>query len=117
MLFNVAVQPQGRYLLVTTSGPAELPELCALADFPAAVARRRGCKRALFDLLALQPVLTPSQHIELGEHIAATLADFERIAVVLANPADRVAADVAAAKGLALKTFSTLHEAEAWLSG
>jgi hypothetical protein len=92
MLFNVAVQPQGRYLLVTTSGPAELPELCALADFPAAVARRRGCKRALFDLLALQPVLTPPQHIELGEHIAATLAGFERIAVVLANPADRVAA-------------------------
>jgi hypothetical protein len=116
MLFNAAVQSQGAYLLVTTSGPAELPELCALADFPAAVARRRGCKRALFDLLALRPILTPPEHVELGEHIASTLAGFERIAVVLADPADWVAANAAAAKGLPLRTFSTLHEAEEWLS-
>src|SRR3569832_162916 len=96
MLFNVAIQPGTAYLLVTASGDAELPELCALADFPAAVARRRSCRRALFDLLALHPHLTQAEHSELADHIAHTLAGIERIAVVLADEGDRLAADLAA---------------------
>ena len=37
MMFNAGIQSHGPYLLVTGSGDAELPELRALADFPAAV--------------------------------------------------------------------------------
>ena len=115
MLFNAAVQAEGPYLLVTASGDAELPELLALSDFPAAVARRRACKRALFDLLALRPRLSPADHVELGAHIAKTLRDMERVAVVLSEEADRLAADLAAQHGLDVRTFSTLREANDWL--
>ena len=115
MLFNAGIQPDGPYLLVTASGTAQLPELCALADFPAAVARRRGSRRVLFDLLALRPDLSPEDHIELGGHIARALDGFDRIAVVLADKADRTAADLAGARGLPVRTFDTLEHASNWL--
>jgi hypothetical protein len=114
-MFNIAVQHQGPCLLVTTSGHAELPELCALADFPAAVGRHRTCTRAMFDLLALQPKLSAEEHAGLGKHLAATLGGFERVAVVLADEADMLAATIAASQGLPLRTFSTLQDAHDWL--
>ena len=115
MMFNAGIQPQGAYLLVAASGDAELPELCALADFPAAVARYRGATRALFDLLALRPRLTPDEHVRLGQHIVAALANFERVAVVLAEADDRLAADLAGQQGLVIRSFATLKEANDWL--
>lgn len=115
MLFNAGIQPLGRYVLVTASGDAELPELCALADLPSAVAARRGSKRALFDLLALHAVLAAGEDAQLGTHIARTLAGFDRVAVVLASEADSKPAHLAAEAGLAIQTFSTLMEANDWL--
>lgn len=53
--------------------------------------------------------------MELGTHIAATLAALERVAVVLAGPRDTVAADIAREKGLPIRTCATLGEANDWL--
>lgn len=83
MLFNVAVQFEGAYLLIIASGSAALPELCALADFGATVASLRGCNRALFDMLALRNQMTREERYQLNNHIAASLSNLARVAAVL----------------------------------
>lgn len=117
MLFNVAVQFEGAYLLIIASGSAALPELCALADFGATVASLRGCNRALFDMLALRNQMTREERYQLGNHIAASLSNLARVAAVL--PPQEVtswgAGDVAADRGLRLRMFENLQDADGWL--
>lgn len=107
-MFNAAVQHKGPYLLVIASGHAELPELCALADFSAKVASMRSCKRVLYDLLALERELTPEEHCRLGAYLAAAFHHFERVAAV--RP------DLQGYPNVPLGIFLTLKEAEEWLT-
>lgn len=48
-MFNAGVQHEGPYVLVVATGRAELPELCALAEFSAKI-QNEGCERALIRL-------------------------------------------------------------------
>lgn len=106
-MFNAAVQHRGAYLLVIACGRAELPELCAVADFAATVAEMRGCKRVLFDLLAVERGLLPQEEVELSTHLASVFGGFERVAAVRTQLHDH--------PGLPLRTFLTLEEAGAWV--
>jgi hypothetical protein len=117
MLFNVAVQFEGAYLLVVASGSAALAELCALADFAATVASFRKCDRALFDMLAVCNQMTLEERFQLGNHIASSLSGLQRVAAVLPTQEalSRGAGDVAVDRGLPLRMFAHLKDAEDWL--
>lgn len=81
-MFNAGVQHEGAYVLVVATGRAELPELCALAEFSSKIASMRGCKRVLIDLLAVDRSLSQEEDTQLGAHLAAVFRDIERVASV-----------------------------------
>lgn len=114
-MFSVSIQ-KGGTLIAAGVGEADVPDLCGMAALVAEVARRAGKNRALLDLLAVRPSLSQAQHIELGNRIAAILAGLH-VAVVVPD-AERVSSGERAAQqsGLALKTFTSLAEAEDWLA-
>ena len=115
MLFNVAVQYEGAYLLIVASGNAAMPELCALADFGGTVASFRGCTRALFDMLAVRIQMSDGELAQLGDHIASSLSGLERVAAVLPPEASRGPGELAINRGLALRMFAHLQDADEWL--
>ncbi len=106
-MFHAGVQHEGAYVLVVASGRAELPELCALAEFSAKIASMRGCKRVLIDLLAVDRLLTPEEDMQLGAHLEAVFRDIERVASVHPHPH--------ASRSSRIRVFSTLAEANQWL--
>ena len=105
-MFHAGVQHKGAYVLVVATGQAELPELCALAEFSAKVACMRGCKRVLVDLLAVERLLTPEEHKQLGAHLSIVFRDLERVASVRPQ---------LEATSSHVRVFSTLEEANEWL--
>lgn len=115
-MFNVGIREYSTHVLVTASGHASLSDLCGMADFAATVARLKGHKRALFDLMAVQPELSFSEHLTFGLHFAAALKQLERVASAVSPQERRGTSEKAAQKqGLAFRTFTSLDEAEDWL--
>ncbi len=116
MLFNVAVQHAGPILLVVGTGPAQLLHLCGLVDLAARVARMGGYRRLLVDLLAVDPELSFTDHLQLGAHAAQMLAGIDKVATVVPREQRKGSSEKAAQQhGLRLRTFSDMHEAENWL--
>ena len=117
MDFTVAVAHGPGYLHLKGSGPASLANLCGLASLGGVIAQRSGFPRVLVDLLAVQPELSFTDHIQLGAHFAQEFRQAERVAT-LVQPRDRVGTSEKAARrsGLTLQTFTDADEAKAWLS-
>lgn len=117
MMFNVAVQHGGPHLLVVGSGRGHFCDICGMVDLTARVALIKGYRRALVDLLAVDPELTASEHLQLGSHVASALAQLERVATVVAAQYRSGASEKSAQQhGLNLRTFTDIHQAEAWLN-
>jgi hypothetical protein len=117
MPFTATVHHDRPYLLIETAGPASLTDLCALADFVAALCQRSGQRRALIDLQAVELSLSFTEHLQLGAWVADKLARLDRLATVV-QPQDRKGTSEKAAQklGLRLRTFTGMDEAVAWLS-
>ena len=91
--------------------------LCGLAELSARVAVSQGDRRALVDLLAVEPQLTFTEHLQLGAHVAESFAPLERVATLVPVRERKGTSEKAAQKhGLHLRTFTTLEEATAWLT-
>ena len=101
---------------MTASGRANLTHLCSLADYLAAIASEAGHRRALFDLMSVEPTLTFSDHLAFGAHFAMALSRLERVASVVSERERRGTSERAAQKhGLVFRTFTNLSEARSWL--
>ena len=115
-MFSVGIHQDASHILATASGQAHLAHLCGLADFVACIASVSGHRRALFDLLAVEPNLAFSEHLVLGAHFASALARLERVASVVSVRERRGTSEKAAQKnGLTFRTFTSLSEAREWL--
>lgn len=76
--------------------------------------KRYNC--VLIDLLAVQPHLSFTEHLRLGEHIASVFSHLERVATVVPLEERKGSSEKAAQKaGLMLKTFVELEAADDWL--
>ena len=116
-MFTVSIDEEGPYLRAVARGPARLGHLCGLAQLSAQVAQAQGHKRALIDLLSVQPHLTFTEHLQLGAHVAESFALLERVATLVPAAERKGTSEKAAQKhGLHLRTFTTLEEATAWLT-
>jgi hypothetical protein len=117
MPFAVQLLHDQPYLLARISGPAVLADLCGAADLIATVARLKGYRRALIDMLGMQPQLSFTDHLQLGSYVAAALDDLQRVATVVTVPVRSGASEKAAQKsGLGLRAFTDDDEARAWLA-
>ena len=117
MSFVVQLQHEHPYLLALVSGPATLADLCGAADLVATVARLKGYRRALIDMVGMQPRLSFTDHLQLGSYVAAALDDLERVATVVTAQVRSGASEKAAQKsGLGLRAFVDGDEARAWLT-
>ena len=115
-MFNVGIHEDRSHVLAVASGRANLAQLCGMADFVATVAHMKGHRRALFDLLAVEPQLTFSEHLQFGMHFASSLARLERVASVVSERERKGTSEKAAQKhGLTFRTFTELDEAWNWL--
>jgi hypothetical protein len=115
-MFSVGIHEDGSHVLAVASGRASLSHLCGLADLVARVAGMSGHKRALFDLLSVEPDLTFSDHLQFGVHFASALAPLGRVASVVSERERKGTSEKAAQKcGLTFRTFTDLDEARAWL--
>jgi hypothetical protein len=118
MPFLVQIHHDQAYLLAQVSGDATLADLCGAADMIATVARLKGYRRALIDMLDMQPRLSFTDHLQLGTYVAATLDDLERVATVVTEQVRSGASEKAAQKsGLGLRAFVDGHAAREWLEG
>lgn len=115
MPFTVSMDA-GPCLLVTATGRARLSELAGLATFVAEVTNRRGIKRVLANLAAVEPELCFTDHLQLGVQGSSVLGQLERLAVVVPpGYLDAPSARAAQLTGLKLRTFLEFDEALAWL--
>jgi hypothetical protein len=115
MPFTVFVE-HGAFLTVRASGPALLADICGLFNLVAEVAARKGDRRALLDLRAVEIDFSFTDHLQLGTHAAQTLRELERVASVVAPRYRTGTSEKAAQKlGLQLRTFTSLDEGLAWL--
>ncbi|HZY17934.1 MAG TPA: hypothetical protein VFE82_05590 [Ramlibacter sp.] len=117
MFFNVGVQHGEHYLLVVGTGAATVSDLCGGASLGAVTARLSGCRRVLIDLLGVEQDLSFTEHLQLGAHLAEVAAGLERVATVV--PAQQkvgVSERAAQLQGLQIKTFTSLADAQAWLT-
>lgn len=115
-MFTVSIDETGPYFLAVASGKAQLGHLCGFADLSARVAAAKGCKRVLIDLLAVEPHLSFTEHLQLGAHVAAAFGSLERVATLVPASEKKGTSEKAAQKhGLHLRTFTNLEEANAWL--
>jgi len=116
MPFTATVHHGRPYLLIEAAGPASLTDLCALADFVAALCQRSGERRALIDLQGVTLSLSFTEHLQLGAWVADKLARLDQVATVV-QPAYRKGTSEKAAQkfGLHLRTFTAMDEAVAWL--
>jgi hypothetical protein len=115
-MFNVGIHEDRSHILAVASGRANLAQLCGMADIVATVANMNGHKRALFDLLAVEPQLSFSEHLQFGMHFATSLARLERVASVVSERERKGTSEKAAQKhGLTFRTFTDLDEAWNWL--
>ena len=115
-MFTVSIDDAGPYFLAVASGKAQLGHLCGFADLSARVATAKGYKRVLIDLLAVEPHLSFTEHLQLGAHVATAFAPLVRVARVVPLNEKKGTGEKAAQKlGLRLRTFTSLEEANAWL--
>jgi len=115
-MFTVSIDDAGPYFLAVASGKAQLGHLCGFADLSARVATAKGYKRVLIDLLAVEPHLSFTEHLQLGAHVATAFAAVERVATLVPPNEKKGTSEKAAQKlGLRLRTFTSLEEANAWL--
>ena len=115
-LFQVAVRHDLPYLLVQASGPATLPEMCAYMDFVAALASRMRRTRAVMNLMEVEVALSFTDHLQLGAHAAARLAELERVASAVPPRYRTGTSEKAAQKsGLRFRTFTSVEEAAVWV--
>jgi len=116
MSFVVQLHHDQPYLLAEVSGPAMLGDLCGAADLVATAARMKGHRRALIDMLGMQPQLSFTDHLQLGTYVAAALDDLERVATVVTEQVRSGASEKAAQRsGLDLRAFVDGEEARRWL--
>ena len=68
-------------------------------------------------MLSVRNQMNEQERFHLGNHIAASLSNLERIAAVLPpqEVTSRGAGDVAVDRGLRLRMFEHLQDAESWL--
>ena len=117
MPFLVQIDHDQPWLLAPVSGPATLADLCGAADLIATVARLKGYRRALIDMLAMEPHLSFTDHLQLGTYVAAALDDLERVATVVTEQVRSGASEKAAQRsGLGLRAFVDGEEARRWLA-
>jgi hypothetical protein len=115
-MFSVGIHEDRSHVLAVASGRASLAQLCGMADLVATIAGMNGHRRALFDLLAVEPQLTFSEHLQFGMHFASALHQLERVASVVSPRERKGTSEKAAQKqGLAFRTFTDLDEACSWL--
>lgn len=115
-MFSVGIHEDATHVLAVASGRANLAQLCGMADLVATVTSMNCHRRALLDLLAVEPQLTFLEHLRFGQHFASTLAQLERVASAVSERERRGTSEKAAQKqGLVFRTFTNLDEARDWL--
>ena len=111
--FCVAEDPFRPYMKVVASGAAKLDDYRDLASITAVAAATRWYRRALIDLLDVDPQLSFTDHLRLGEHVAEVLSHLDRAATVVPAKYKTGTSEKAAQNsGLALKTFISRAAAE-----
>lgn len=118
MQFSFAIEDDDAlpYLKVVCQGDARLDDFRDLASITAVASMAKRYNRVLIDLLAVQPHLSFTEHLRLGEHIAGAFAHLECVATVVPVAEKKGASEEAAQKaGLMLKTFVELEAADEWL--
>lgn len=113
--FTVSLH-HGTYALAVASGPALICDALGLLEMVGRVTKEQGNDRALLDMISVEILLTPAEHVRVGEHAAAALGHLTKVAAVVpeslrVGTGERAAQD----KGLILKTFTNLSDAMAWL--
>ncbi|TFZ05655.1 hypothetical protein EZ313_03045 [Ramlibacter henchirensis] len=115
-MFCVAIQEDSSHIKAVASGRANLADLCGMADLVARVASMNGHRRALFDLLAVEPDITFSEHLNFGVHFASALKQLERVASVVSERERKGTSEKTAQKqGLNFRTFTDVDQARDWL--
>jgi hypothetical protein len=118
MALTVTIHHDPGCLRLEASGPATLADHCGFADLIATVCAGSGYRRALANLLALQPQMSFTDHLQLGAYVAGKFKGLDKVATVVSLAARTGSSEKAAQKlGAHLRTFTDLEEARAWLAG
>lgn len=116
MPFTVTIDRQPGYVRFNVAGPASLKNYFDLIDEAARVAMASGTARGLADLRGVEGRLPFTDQFFIGDVVAAKLARFERLALLVAHdPTSYNSETVARRRGVALRTFAEEGLAVAWL--
>jgi len=121
-VFNIGVQVGSRYILVVLSGEAGALEIQSMNVFVADLLTRTGRRRVLLDSLAFTPALAQgagdAARRAIIEHMATTLPQLERVAVLVQDDQRRgFVRGAAQARHFEAAEFTDIVAAEAWLQG
>jgi len=118
MSTNLTISDRGEYLLTEFFGAFSIEEGKRCIDAMAAAARESGRKRAMIDCRRMKGDLPIAARFEVAEYSATTRDVISKIALIsrpdIALP-DRFVENVAVNRGVNLRTFVDVGEAERWL--
>ena len=118
MALTVTIHHEPGCLRVEASGPATLADHCGFVDLIGTICAGSGYTRVLANLLAVQPQMSFTDHLQLGAYVADKLKGLDRAATVVSPAARTGSSEKAAQKmGAHLRTFTDLDEARAWIDG
>jgi hypothetical protein len=115
--FTIVIESTERSLIVSAAGPGTLAELSGLVAMTRELVSFHGHTSLLADLGGVQPQLSFTEHLRLGQLVCELLGSVDKLAVVVPpGYLDAPAAKAAQLAGMPLKTFLALQDARAWLA-
>lgn len=116
MRFTLSIQQTEPYLAVSAAGAAGLAELCGATAMVGEMVKCSGHARVLADLTDVQPGLSFTDHLRIGNLACSVLGNIERLGVVVPpGYVDAPAAKAARLAGVPLRTFLRVDDARAWI--
>jgi hypothetical protein len=114
--FTISIEQTEPYLAVSAAGAAGLAELCGATAMVGEMVKFNGHARVLADLAGVQPALSFTDHLRIGNLAWNLLGNVERLGVVVPpGYVDAPAAKAARLAGVPLRTFLRLEDARAWI--
>jgi len=119
MATRVEIRDADGYLLATQAGDYSLADSLAHMERVAAVTRERKLRRVVFDITRLVGDVPDMDRFEIGKEAAEIFQHVDRVAIVMAGSArsNGFALDVAANRGLDMRSFVSAAEAIDWVKG
>lgn len=116
MALSVIVERGAEWLTVKAVGPATLSDFKGFADLIARICADEQRHAVLIDLREVEQKLSFTEHLQMGAYVAERLAPVGKVAsVVPAQDRSGNSERAAQKSGLALRTFTGIEEAMAWL--